>query len=272
MTSKDTFTDELLIALSNWQNGWRESQARRRSIADKLVEQCKELPEEFKAVSENCYRKRFINEGEVVPIILDNDFFEGIASWTEKKACAKGFKGIVRPSSKFVMLFNHKPLPDEIVVNIVRLWKDKQFQEAADDFKKKNQEAVKALFHFKDLQSEVVLRSTLRGSEIEDIVGISNSFEEICNMGGIPEEKREELSIKYAKNPEGLPIEVPTYAGSKATKEAIRKTIEKMKDTLLFAKENNVLVNWSRVAIPHKDDLKHRRQQIKPTGNNVYKK
>lgn len=259
MVSKDTFTDEFLIALSNWQNGWRENQEKRRMIADELVKQCEGLSFEFKEVTARCYRKRFINEGEVIPIILDNDFFEGIASWSEEKDHLKGFKGIVRPSSKFVMLFNHKPISDEVVVNIVRLWKNKQFQEAAADLNRRNPGAVKALFYFKDTQSEVVLRSTLRGTEIEDIVGVSNSFEEICDMGGIPEERREELSIKYAKDPEGLPIEVPTFAGSKATKEAIRKTIKKMKDTLQFARENNVLVNWSRVARPHEDDLKHRK-------------
>lgn len=259
MNNKDLFTDALLIALSNWQNGWRESQERRRLIADELVKQCEELPAQFKEVKARCYRKRFINEGEVVPIILDNDFFEGLASWTENKDYARGFKGIIRPRSKFVMLFNHKPLSGEVVVNFVRLWKDKQFQEAAEDLKSRNPDAVSALFHFKDSQSEVVLRSTLRGSEIEDIVGLSSSFEIICDMGGIPEEEREELSIKYAKNSKGLPIEFPTFAGSKATKKVIRKTIKKMKDTLQFHKENNVLVDWSRVAKPHKDDLKHRK-------------
>lgn len=260
MNNNKIFTDDLLKSISNWQNGWNENQERRREIANKLVIECEKLPAKFKTVDGFCYRKRFINEGEVVPIILDDDFFEGISSWTEELDYAKGFKGIIKPSSKFVMLFKHKPLPEEIVVNIVSLWKDEQFKEAAENLKSRDETSVKALFHFhfKHNQFEIVLKSTLKGTEVEDVVGVSSSFDDICDMGNIPEEKRQQLSIQYARNLDGIPIEVETFAGSKSTKEAIRKTLKKFKETLEIAKKNNVLFDWSKVAKPHEDDLKHR--------------
>lgn len=149
--------------------------------------------------------------------------------------------------------------PEEIVINIIELWKGEKFIEAAIEFQKEDIEAAKALFNFKDYQSEIILRSTLKGSEIIDIVGVSSSFEELCDMAGILEEKRKELSIQYARDPTGLPIEIPTFAGERPTREAIRKTLIKIKETFETARQNNVPIDWSRVAKPHEDDLKHRR-------------
>lgn len=77
-------------------------------------------------------------------------------------------------------------------------------------------------------------------------------------MANIPEDKREEFSIQYARSPSGLPIELPTFAGSKPTKEAINKVLNKFKKTLEIAEMNNVMVDWSRAAKPHADDLKHK--------------
>lgn len=258
MENEELFTIDFLKSLSNWQNGWFENQENRRLIADELVKQCEKLPQEFKIVESYCYRKRFIIDGEIVPLLVDDEFFEGIASWSEELDYTKRFKGVYRSSSKFVMLFKHKPMPEEIVVNIVSLWKDDRFILAAENFQKEYAEEAKALFNFNDSQSEIVLKSTLKGTEIEDIVGISSSFDEICDMANIPEDKREEFSIQYARNPSGLPIEMPTFAGSKPTKEAINKVLNKFKETLEIAQINNIMVDWSRAAKPHRDDLKHK--------------
>lgn len=252
------FSRDFLVALSNWQRGWSGNQVERRKIADNLVKQCEHIPDKFKKVDGTCFRKRFIRDGEIVPILLDNDFFEGIASWTANLNCAKNFKGIVRPDTKFVMVFEHQPKPEEVVINIIELWKDDNFKKAVSEFEKDDCEGAKALLNFKDYQSEIILRSTLKGTEISDIVGISSSFEELCDMAGIPEEKREEFSIQYARDPNGLPIEIPTFAGKRPTKEAIKKTIIKITETFKTARRNNVPIDWSRVAKPHEDDLKHR--------------
>ena len=253
------FSRDFLVALSNWQRGWSENQVERRKIADNLVKQCEHIPDKYKKVDGTCFRKRFIRDGEMVPILLDNDFFEGIASWTADLDYAKYFKGLVKPDTKFVMVFEHQPKPEEVVINIIELWKDDNFKKAVSEFEKDNSEGAKALLYFKDYQSEIILRSTLKGNEIIDIVGVSSSFEELCDMAGIPEEKREKFSIQYARNPTGLPIEIPTFAGQKPTREAIKKTLVKIKETFETARQNNVLIDWSRVTKPHEDDLKNKR-------------
>jgi hypothetical protein len=259
------FSREFLEALSRWQRGWAEDQVERRIIADNLVKQCEHIPEKYKRVDGTCFRKRFIRDGEIVPILFDNDFFEGIASWTADLNCAKNFKGIVRPDTKFVMVFEHLPKPEEVIINIIELWKDDNFKKAVSEYDKEDSDVAKALSNFKDYQSEIILRSTLKGNEIIDIVGVSSSFEELCDMAGIPEEKREQLSIQYARNRTGLPIEIPTFAGKRPTREAIYKTLIKIKETFETARQNNVPIDWSRVAKPHEDDLKHRpRKKAEP--------
>lgn len=252
------FTRDILNSISNWQRGWLENQEKRREIADELVRQCEKLPVKFREVDKPVYRKRFILDGEIIPILIDDEFFEGIAAWTTESDYAKGFKGIVRPSTKFVMLFKHHPLPEEIVVNIVALWNDEYFRQAVEKFKAEDEGAAKPLLNFSDKQSEVILRSTLKGSEIEDIVGVSSSFDDLCDMAGIPEDKRRDLSIKYARDPNGLPIEIPSFAGTMPTKEAINNTLIKFRETLQFAMANNVMINWSRAAKPNPEDLKHK--------------
>jgi hypothetical protein len=77
-------------------------------------------------------------------------------------------------------------------------------------------------------------------------------------MANIPEDKREKLSIKYARDPNGLPIEIPTFAGTRPTKEAINKTLIKFNENLETAKTNNVFVDWSKAAKNYQDDLKHK--------------
>ncbi|WP_051935797.1 hypothetical protein [Salegentibacter sp. Hel_I_6] len=251
------FTDDFLIALSNWQKGWRENQDKRRVIADEVVLQCQNLPLKFKSVIEPCYRKRFINKGEVTPILTNQDgFFEGIASWSIDIDETKKFKGIHRPDTKFVMLFKHIPIPEEIVLNIMELWNDEEFVETAEKFKKENPDLAKPIFHFRDRQKEVILRSTLKANEIEDIVGASSSFEELCTIAEIPQENREELSKKFAKT--GIPIEVSTFTGRNITKSSLLKTLEKFNDKLQSAESNRTLYDFSNASVPHKDDLKHK--------------
>jgi hypothetical protein len=250
------FDSHFLNTLSDWQRGWRENQERRRQIADELVKVCEPLPKEFKKYNKGCYRKRFIVGGEIVPIVLNNDFFEGIASWTSEIGFAKNFKALIKSSTTFAMIFKHQPRPNEIIVNVNALWKNREFREAVDKLNIEEPTVAEPLLKMK-VQGEIVLRSTLRGSEIEHIVGMSHSFDEICDKGRIPLEEREELSKKYSMDPDGIPIDMPVWGSKKATNEAVKKTISKMKSLIENARKNKVPI-YNLVYEPHKDDLKHK--------------
>lgn len=252
------FDIDFLKSLSEWQKGWGEVQEKRRLLADKLVSTCEKLPDEFKTCEDYCFRKRFIVGGEIVPIILNDDFFEGIASWSLDLSFTKTFKYLLRPDSKFAMIFKKRPRVEDVIVNVDSLWKNKQFKVAVQELEKAKPKIAKPIIHFKNYnQSEVVLRTTLKGSEIEHIVGVSSSFEDICDMGNIPEEEREELSIRYAKDPNGIPISFPTYASFNGTRMAVERTINKMRELINEARQNDVPI-YNLVYEPHADDLKHK--------------
>ena len=143
---QNSFSRELLLALSNWQNGWWENQDTRRIIADELVKECASLSLDYRTANVPCYRKRFIAFGELYPILMENGFFEGIASWTADDNLARSFKGIIRPDTSFVMVFEHYPKPEEVIVNISSLWENENFENSANQFKLDEPEKSKALF------------------------------------------------------------------------------------------------------------------------------
>lgn len=252
----ELFNRDFLGALSDWQKGWNEIQDKRRELADKLVKVCENIPVEFRVCDADCYRKRFIVDGEIVPIILNDNFFDGITSWTLDLNFTKNFKYLIKPETKFAIIFRQKPIIKDIVVNIASLWQNDHFKRAVDNLHQKEPDIAYPLLNFKDFQSEIVLRTTLRGSEIEHIVGISSTFEEICDKGGIPEIEREALSVKYARDPNGIPISFPTYASNSATREAVKKTILCMKVLIEDARQNDVEI-YNLVYEPHPEDLKH---------------
>ncbi len=254
------FTNELLTALSNWQNGWAEIQERRYDLADELVKQCKDVPEKFKKINSPCYRKRFIYANELKRLFLEDDLFEGISSWTTDMNYAKGFKGYVRQGASFSMMFECIPRPEDIVLNISELWKDEDFVHFANQFKINFPKKAKPLFNFKDTQSEVVLRSTLRSFEIRNVVGFSSSFEEICDMGNIPEDEREELSIKYEQDPNGIPINMPVFVDEISSRESVARAIACMKKELSSAEKENEPINWGDSDVKSMRDEIHRSQ------------
>ncbi len=253
----ELFNYEFLKALSDWQRGWGEVQNKRRELADNLVKVCQSLPDEFKSCDKECFRKRFIVGGEIVPIILEDNFFEGIASWSFDISFAKKFKGLVNPSTKFAMIFKHIPEKEEVVVNICNLWENEFFKKAVENLNEIEPNTAAPLLNFRDLQSEIILKSCLKGSEINHIVGISSSFDEICDMAKIPEEERDELSIKYARDTNGIPISIPMYTNKLVTKKVLDKTIAKMRQMLNEAKKNNIPI-YNLEYKAHENDLKHK--------------
>jgi len=250
------FTYDFLTALDNWQKGWRENQDRRREIADDLVVQCKSLPGKFKHVNVPCYRKRFLTGSEAVSIILKEGLVEGVTSWTTKSEYAKKFKDLLRVNTSFTMLFKHTPKKDEVILNINALWENEDFKKAAYKFKEEYPDKAQALFHFKATQYEVILKSILTHKEIEDIVGISSSFSDICDMANIPEEEREEFSKRYTADKVAIPIEMHFFAGTNAAKRSVKRTMAEMKTIIDNANRDGIPIIWPEVSI-HKDDLRH---------------
>lgn len=223
-----SFSDELMIALANWQKGWRENQEERERLSRELLSAVATLDRKFKRVSMPCYRKRFLHHGELVDIVLEDEKREGVVSWTTNQEFAERFKGLQKDDAVSGAIFEHTPSEEEVVVNICELWRDPDFIESAEKFKKKNADLATPLFHFKDYQGEVVLKSPLKASEIIALTGASSTFDDLCDREGIPEEKRDEIFKKLVDSGQ-TPGEL-RYTSRESAQRIIENTIRKVHD------------------------------------------
>jgi hypothetical protein len=187
------FSEELMIALANWQKGWRENQEERAQLSSELLSAAEGLDEKFKRVATPCYRKRFLHQGELVDIVLKDEKSEGVVSWTINQEFAERFKGMQKTDAVSGAIFEHAPSKGEVVVNICELWKDCEFIHAASEFRENHPDKAIPLFHFKDSQGEVVLTSPLKASEIIALTGASSPFDDLCDRERIPENQRDDL-------------------------------------------------------------------------------
>lgn len=190
------FTDDMLRALGAWQNGWQEDQSRRASLARDLQQHTASLKPEFRCADLPCYRKRFVHKGELVDLLLRDNLDEGMTSWTTDQRFAERFKGLARDGAVSGAIYRHTPSAEEVVVNVGALWKSADFVAAAEKFQHRHADDAKALFHFRDRQSEVVLKVPLKGSEIVALSGASSPFDELCDAESIPEDERDALFRK----------------------------------------------------------------------------
>jgi hypothetical protein len=218
-TKTPIFTDELLDALGAWQRGWREDMALKKPIEDKLVAEAAKLPDRFKAPPDVCYRKRFLNKGDMEPLIMFGGLDDGVASWTTDREFAKDFKGIVRPGAVTAAYFAHKPDRDEVIVNVPALWADVEFVKAAEDYRDRSGREAAALFNFGAKQGEIVLHARLHDSEIRGMVGVAPYFEDFCNQVGIAEGARDEIFKKMEQA--GVHFGEPIWTSEEGSPRAI---------------------------------------------------
>lgn len=220
-----TFNSSFFKTLNSWQNGWRENQDKKYELATSLEQECKKLPNTYNKVNQLCYRKRFLHKGEMVDILMNNSKDEGITSWTTDIRFAERFKDLYKEGAITAAIFEHLPQEDEIILNISKLWNDLSFQSDLAEFEKIEPDNCKAILNFKNLQSEVILKTPLRGSEIIALTGFASPFDNLCEKANIPLDKRDELFYKMID--EGTyPLGV-SYIKDDSAKRAVQGTIKK---------------------------------------------
>lgn len=220
------FSDELMIALSRWQKGWRENQDEREYLSKELLKVVEGLEPKFKKVTNTCYRKRFLHQAELVDIVIKDEKKEGVVSWTINKEYAERFKGMFKPDAVSGAIFEHIPSDNEVVVNICELWKDSDFVTAAESFRERFPDEAKALFNFKDLQGEVVLTSPLKASEIIALTGASSPFDDLCDEAKIPDHQRDNIYSQLVQS--GVYPGELRYTSRESAQRIIDNTIRKV--------------------------------------------
>lgn len=179
----ELFTLPLLQAISDWQIGGNPANARQRGLA--LEGECAALPSEFKAVPSACFRRVVLKKGNIWDLLGEQALLEKISSWTFDLALAKDFKQGVPPKGVGLqgVIFERMPHPEEVVVNLSRLFRDPAFKAAVAAHKGSIERFSQGMGKYSDTQCEIVLKvETLSQDHIYSIGGHSGSPEEILQQ------------------------------------------------------------------------------------------
>ncbi len=171
------YSDRFLDALGRWQRGWRQNPVLRGSIAENLLRELADLPDYVGHHDGTpVYRKRNLyrreDQRELVPLFFEGVLDEGApTSWSTSIEFAESFGRVFddhSPNSVSGAIFRHVPVAGEVILNIIRLWQDDAFVNAADSYRRRGGAEAGAIFHFRGDrdQYEVILRAPLRKDEI----------------------------------------------------------------------------------------------------------
>ena len=231
------YPDEFLAALGEWQRGWGEEASGRLRTTARLsaaISSLQDAPAEIFQCSARCYRKRFLvanneqNGGDMVPLFWNGEIEEGFASWTTDFEFARFiFKKDARPGETGA-IFAVDPQPEHVILNIGAVWARQEFGDAVDDYRSRGGPNHEALVNFRDLQSEVILKSPLR---LDDVVALCvqiPSLESLCARLDVKEDALVDAVWALMVRREWLPTSALWSEGKEAQAQ-LDRTIEKMK-------------------------------------------
>jgi hypothetical protein len=218
-TQAGIFTDELLDALGAWQRGWKADDDLKKPITEKLVREAGKLPARFRTAPEVCYRKRFLFKKDMER-----------ASTTEWQAGARTaptpwISRAWSSPSPSAAYFEHKPHPDEVIVNFPALWADQGFREAAEDYRRRRGREAEALFNFADRQAEIVLHARLHAHEAKAMVAETPAFDAACDEAGVGEDARDDTFRTLTEG--GMYFGVPRWSSEEGAQRALTNTRRK---------------------------------------------
>lgn len=133
--------------------------------------------------------------GDFLPLFINGENAEGVASWTTDLDFAKMFRtkdGQLRVGN-IAIIFGRAPTRDEIVLNIVELWNASGFEEAVKDYTDRGCAFASALnyYRYEENQSEVVLDAPIKLSETFSFCERVPAYNELIKAAGITTEAEE---------------------------------------------------------------------------------
>lgn len=234
------YTDRLLSALGAWQQGWREEKDRRIPITIELRAAIDDMLPAKLPVSARlptCFRKRFLvpnnpqNGGDFWKLIIEGSIPEGTASWTTSDGFARIFKNLHRDGC-LTAIFEHRPKPSEVVVDVTALWKDETFKKAAESYIERKSAFSAALENFRDLQSEIILDAPLRCNEAIDFIGVIESEDYFFQIFGAETEEAQDVIWKSFADLGAFPGD-RKWTGRVGAQRAVTRLVNKYKSKYL---------------------------------------
>lgn len=170
------FTLEFLQALNDWQLGGNKVTSEKRGLELKKI--ASTLPPEFRTSSLACFRRIALGKNSVWDLIGENKLTEKISSWTFESQIALSFKGGVPKKGYQGAVFVTTPTLDNVILNIDKLYRDKEFQEAVKMQRPNIKHYSGGIGKYGPVQSEIVLEiSSVNKADLYALGGYSSDRE-----------------------------------------------------------------------------------------------
>lgn len=128
----------------------------------------------------------------------------------------------MRPGAITAAIFEHAPDPNDVLLNIERLWGAKEFSDAVTSFEERGGSNADALRNFEGNQAEIILNCLLLPGEIVGLTGVSSGFDLLCDKLGIVEAARSGILKDLIAT--GVYPDEPDWAWDDAARRVIANT------------------------------------------------
>jgi len=162
------FSRELLQAISDWQQGGSPAEKATRGQA--LAQLAAGLPRRYREVAGPCYRKVALTDKHAFELGVVYKLPETVSGWTLDIEIAKQFKKGVPPAGWRGVIFDFRPTPEQVVINLDAVYQDPAFCDSCAREKSHLTGYALGIGKYKNSQREVVLR--LHEVEISNIFAI----------------------------------------------------------------------------------------------------
>jgi hypothetical protein len=226
--SHGPFSLPILQAINDWQRGGDQKQKQRRGR--KLKEECAWLPIQFTTATLACFRQIALLKGPVWNLMADEEINESISAWTINLEVAKEFKGGVPAQGQGYqgVIFCRNPKTANVVVNLVEVYRDKDFTQAIADMRSQIVGFADGIAKYAGTQDEVVLEvESMPQSDLYSFGGHSSAFEDLVQIAARQYFGREPtadelqsffLKVESQRNQAG-----PNWLTLEATQRVLRK-------------------------------------------------
>jgi len=175
------FDLEFLQAVNDWQRGGDADQVRRRG--ERLGVLAGEIDERFRRCNLACFRQVALEKGPLWNLLAEESLPEKISSWTLDSRVAKTFKGGVHPERWQGVIFALKPAPENIILNLDRLYREQEFQDSVKHHRAAISGISDGILKYGKSQAEVVLRiESLDAATVFAMGGYSSNRETLARL------------------------------------------------------------------------------------------
>jgi hypothetical protein len=179
--SQNSFGDDLIQAVNDWQRGGSPAQKKKRGLALKTA--CQAIDPRFRRTPLVCFRQISLSPSAVWQLHDRLGLSETISAWTLATDVAKAFKGGVPPSGSPGLILDIVPPEGSVIVNLDALYREPDFIAACEAARTRITGYGSGIAAYGNSQHEVVLElESVPMSSVYALGGHSSSRAAIAEL------------------------------------------------------------------------------------------